>query len=263
MFDTTHHSAFDKWWEYAAENYVVWDEGKAVSADLYYDPIVDEHVGRGPVGLIAPAWYFAPQRQEVAEMGWETVLAATGVLSGEISPGFQAPESLTFLLQLSGEFADPDTKQKIWETAEEYIEPKWDRQSGEFTLGLGFNEDHPRGQLNARMMAGWSCEQGAWSSIFNEPNLKKFSEPTIVCVDFPRVALSVAEWDGNTMHIAAQAQNAEVFGTTTTMQMINVQSTEGWSIVYSDGTKAALTGEGNVVNLTLKVDNQPVSIQRA
>ena len=52
MFNTTHHRAFDKWWGFAAENYLVWEEGKAVSADLYYDPVVDEGaVYKGKVTL--------------------------------------------------------------------------------------------------------------------------------------------------------------------------------------------------------------------
>ena len=69
MFDTDHHRAFDKWWEYAADNYVAWEEGNPVALDLYYDPVVDEHVGRGPIGIIAPTWYFAPQRPEIAQAG--------------------------------------------------------------------------------------------------------------------------------------------------------------------------------------------------
>ena len=262
MFSTTHHSAFDKWWEFAAKNYVVWDGDKAVSADLYYDPVVDEHVGRGPMGLIAPAWYFAPQRHNVAEVGWKTVVAASGVLSGEINPEFQAADRLTFLLQLSGEFADAVTKQHIWNIADQYIEPNWNKEDGEFTLGLGLNEPYPRGQLNARMMAGWTCTQGAWSRIFNEPNLTKFDEPTIVGFNFPRVALSVAEWDGKAMHIAAHAQNDQVQGTETTVKMINLPSSKGWSVVQNDGSKATLEQEGNVINVTLTADNKPVTIQK-
>ena len=37
--------------------------------DLYYDPVVDEHVS-SPMGLIAPVWYLAPQRREIAESAW-------------------------------------------------------------------------------------------------------------------------------------------------------------------------------------------------
>ena len=54
--------------------------------DLYYDPIVDEHVS-SPMGLIAPVWYLAPQQREIAESAWAMTegcgyQAATWTLDG-------------------------------------------------------------------------------------------------------------------------------------------------------------------------------------
>src|SRR2546430_1172924 len=124
MFGTDHHTAFDAWWEYARDNYVSWSPaGTAAAIDLYYDPVVDEHVL-----------------------------------------------------------------------------PTWVRDAGEFTFGFGLGEEHPRGQWNARAMAGWVCTTGAWSDVFNRPNLAKFEQPTVVDVDFPRVAMSAARWDGTALH---------------------------------------------------------------
>ena len=54
--------------------------------DLYYDPVVDEHL-QSPVGLIAPTWYLAPQRREVAETAWKFGAAALGLL-GDGDVGF-------------------------------------------------------------------------------------------------------------------------------------------------------------------------------
>lgn len=263
MFNTSHHSAFDNWWEFAVNNYLVWEEGKAVSADLYYDPVVDEHVGRSPMGLIAPAWYMAPQRNEVAQMGWKIAAAMSGVMSDGPNTGLRTPEMATFILQLSGEFADPETKRLMWDAAEELIEPTWNVETGEFTLGLGLNEEHPRGQLNARMMAGWVCTEGAWSRIFNAPNLAKFNQPTVEGVDFPRVALSEAKWDGEALHIAAHARNTKTVGTITTMKMINVESTKGWYLMESDGTKTSLKDQGDHVAISLVADNKIVSIMQS
>jgi hypothetical protein len=36
---------------------------------------------------------------------------------------------------------------------------------------------------------------GAWWRLFNEPNLKKFEEPTVYGVDYPRMGLSQAYYD--------------------------------------------------------------------
>jgi len=165
------------------------------------------------------------------------------------------------LLQISGELADPATKQRIWEAAENHIEPIWNNETGEFTLGFGLDETHPRGQLNARAMAGWVCTEGAWARIFNEPNLRKFEEPTVVGVDFPRVVLSEARWDGKALHLAAHPQNSAIEGTRTTVRITNVASTEGWVMTRPKGETIALVGEGTHVNVELIVDNRTVVIR--
>ena len=208
-----------------------------------------------------PAWYFAPQRREVAAAGWKLAAAINGVSGDGPISGLDEPDSATMLLQIAGEFADPETKQRIWEAAEEHIEPTWDRDTGEFTLGFKLNEPHPRGQLNARAMAGWVCTEGAWARVFNEPNLRKFDEPTVMGVDFPRVALSEARWDGEALHLAAHPQNAGVHGTTTILRIANVASTDGWIMTRPNGEKIALSGKDDHVNVELIVDNR-VSVIR-
>ncbi|MCZ6616933.1 MAG: hypothetical protein O7E57_02280 [Gammaproteobacteria bacterium] len=241
---------------------MTWADGDPVGLDLYYDPIADQHVGSGPIGIIAPAWYFAPQQPQVAQAGWRTTALLNGVLGDGPIIGLDDPARATMLLQLAGEFADPATKQRIWTEAEEHIQPTWDRDSGEFTLGFGLDEAHPRGQWNARTMAGWVCTQGAWSNIFNQPNLTKFAEPTVEGVDFPRVALSVAKWDGSALHLAAHPQNTAVEGNTTTVRITNVASTDGWVMIQSDGETVVLSGEDDYLNVELLVDNRVVVIQR-
>ena len=241
---------------------MVWDDGDPVGLDLYYDPIVDQHVGSGPIGIIAPTWYFAPQQQKVAQAGWHTIALLNGVLGDGPITGLDDPARATMLLQVAGEFADPATKQRIWAAAEEHIEPTWDPDSGEFTLGFGLNEPHPRGQWNARTMAGWVCTQGAWSNIFNHPNLTKFDEPTVEGVDFPRIALSEAKWDGSALHLAAHPQNAANKGSSTTVRITNIASIDGWIMTQADGETVALSGEGNYINVDLLVDNRVVVIRQ-
>jgi len=242
---------------------VTWDGDDAIGVDLYYDPIVDEHVGNGPMGLMAPAWYFAPQKRSVAHAGWRMAASFSGVFGDGPIAGLDNPANATMLLQIAGEFADPAIKQRLWEAADEQIEPTWDHERGEFTLGFRLNEAHPRGQWNARAMAGWVCEEGAWARIFNEPNLTKFDEPTVTAVDFPRVALSEARWDGSALHLAAHPQNAANKDTTTAMQITNVASTGNWVMTRPDGETVALRGEGDHVNVELTVDNQTVVIRQA
>jgi hypothetical protein len=233
-----------------------------VGLDLYYDPVVDEHVGHGPMGIIAPAWYFAPQRPEVALAGWRVAAAANGISGDGPIVGLDEPPKATMLLQFAGEFADVETKERIWAAAEDHIQPTWDRKAGEFTLGFGLDEAHPRGQMNARAMAGWVCTAGAWTRIFNEPNLAKFDEPTVQGVDFPRIALSEARWDGAALHLAAHPQNKVIAGSTTNLQISNVESTQRWIMTDANGDTVELSAHGDHVNVDLVADNRPVVIRR-
>jgi len=177
--------------------------------------VVDEHVGHGPAGLIAPAFYLAPQRRDVAAAGWNFGAMLSGAASDGPIIGMNNPQLAVMLLQLAGEFADAATKQRIWTAADEHIEPTWDVDAGEFTLGFGLGEEHPRGQWNARAMAGWVATEGAWSRIFNQPNLTKF---------------------GESLHLAAHPQNATVRGTRTAMTVTNLPPRRAWSLVAPDGT---------------------------
>ena len=52
--------------------------------------------------------------------------------------------------------------------------------------------------MNATIMVGESGGESAWWRIFNEPNLKKFDQPTVVGVDFPTVGISEAAYDEST-----------------------------------------------------------------
>jgi hypothetical protein len=163
------------------------------------------------------------------------------------------------LAQLAGEFADESTKARIWAAADEHFEPTFAPDSGEFTFGFGLGEEHPRGQWNARAMAGWVCTPGAWSDVFNRPNLTKFSEPTVVGVDFPRVAMREARWDGTSLRLAASPQNASVRGTRTTARVTNTSG--DWVAIRPDGERAALVRDaGGELVVDLTVDDRTVTL---
>jgi hypothetical protein len=133
--------------------------------------VVDVHHGHGPNGLSLPAWYLAPQRNDVARAGWELVAQLSGAVGDGPIAGLENPQAAVAMLQLAGEFGEESVQERIWSAAEPFLEPTWDRESGEFTLGLGLGEPHPRGQLNARAMAGRACTPGAWSRLFDAPNV--------------------------------------------------------------------------------------------
>ncbi len=195
--------------------------------DFYYDPTVDEHV-QGKVALIAPGWYLAPQKRQIAEAGWQALTQAARLSSDEPIRGLDDPRKSVTLLQYCGEFAHPDLKDRVWRAAEKYIEPQLDAGSGEFTLGFGLNEPFPRGQWNAQAMAGWVCTKNAWSELFTQPNFNKFKEPTVEGVDFPDFALSEARWTGDSLRLRVHPKNSELRGEKTRMRITNLNSSKGW-----------------------------------
>jgi hypothetical protein len=235
-----------------------WQGNKPVGLDVYYDPVIDEHHGHGPGGLALPAWYLAPQRREVAQAGWEISATQSGALGDGPITGLDNPMNSVALLQLAGEFGDDSVRERIWSAAEAFLEPTWDRERGEFTLGFGLGEPHPRGQLNARAMAARVCTAGAWARIFNQPNLAKFDQPTIVGVDFPAVALSEAWWDVDRgeLRVCAVAKNDSLQGHPTQFRVTNVGDASGWSLRSETGDVTPLESLAGDVVVKIPADGR-------
>lgn len=89
----------------------------------------------------------------------------------------------------------------------------------------------------------------------------KFKQPTVVGVDFPRVALSAARWEGEALHLAAHPQNAVVLGTRTKLTIINVGSASAWRMTRSNGEQVALPVADERVIVELVDDDQAVVIR--
>jgi len=221
--------------------------------DLYYDPVIDEHVST-PLALMAPVWYLAPQRTDMAKSAWEMAATLTGLFGDGDLVGLNDPNLASLLAMQTGDFTDGEAKTRLWEFLDETHEPQWNNDLGEFTFGFGLGEPHPRGQLNARAMAGWVCTPGAWSRIFNNPNLEKFDGPTVSGLDFPRVAMSEAWWDGAVLHLTAHAQNSSVANTQTSIHVEGLPSDDGWGLVQPTGGTTPIAVSTGASQLELVVN---------
>ena len=113
----------------------------------------------------------------------------------DLPTGEPSPRNTITGLVLAREYGHDAVYAKLKAHAEAYYEPTWDLPTGEFTWGFGLNEPHPRGQLNATMMIAEAGGEGAMWRLFNQPNLRKFTDPTVHRVDFPAVCLSQAWYD--------------------------------------------------------------------
>ena len=241
---------------------MTWEGDKPVALDLYYDPVIDHHHLRSPMGLTLPGWYLAPQRREVAEVGWDLSAELHGV-SRERLVGLEDPMASVALLQLAGEFGDAKLFERLSDAVDEFAEPTWDEDLGEFSYGFGLGEPHPRGQLNARAAAARACSPGAWSRVFNESNAARFAEPTVVGVDFPSVALSRAFWDAERgeLHVTAVPQNESLRGAPTRFRVTNVRDASGWTMTAQGGEATPLPSEGGDLVVETRVDGTPLVVR--
>ena len=144
--------------------------------------------------------------------------------------------------------------------AEEKHEPTLDPETLEFTCGFGLDEAHPRGQFNAQAAMAEAMTEGAWWRLFNEPNLRKFIDPTVYGVDFPTVRLSQAIYDEarRKLVIATDAGVPKAAGEPTTFRITNVRAencrvevdgevSDAWRAVEGDIEISTTVGEHTFV----------------
>lgn len=190
---------FERWWVHAERHYLSLPErGHPEWLAFYYDPIID-HVHRGSpqIGLYV-ALYLVPQKPEVARrlFDWAAATYRWSATSGDIRP-VRDPRVYALGLVLANELGDATSYARLREHVERTCEPQWDRECSEFTWGFGLGEPIPRGQLNGTIMMAETGGAGAWSRIFQRPNLEKFAQPTVGSVDYPTVGISRAWYDAD------------------------------------------------------------------
>ena len=195
---------FHNWWEYARREYLPLLEGRGGDTlTQYYDPLINYHHLTGHGGGLGAAFAVAPQKREAGRLLFEAAAEALGWTS--LDPVQESSRELTTLepsprntltgLALAREYGNDAVYAKLKAHAEAHYEPTWNQETGEFSWGFGLNEPHPRGQLNAAMMTSEAGGEGALWRLFNQPNLRKFTDPTVHSVDFPTVCLSQAWYD--------------------------------------------------------------------
>lgn len=257
---------FNKWWESAKELYGLGDI-KGTSKDtstLYYDPLVDYRHMTNAVGHLTLSFELLAQKNEEARIqfrGAAEFLGWTGtgpVIEGSVDTTTLEPiPRITIMgMILAREFGEDAIYAKLKAHAEENYEPTWDEASGEFTWGFGLNEPYPRGQFVGQIAIAEAISPDAMWRIYNQPNLKKFIEPTVYGVDFPTVCLSQAYYDADKkcLVVAMDKGLPAASGQPTSFRVTNVnpnvcrvkidgEVSENWRIVDGDLEITATVGE--------------------
>jgi Linalool dehydratase/isomerase len=229
------HWVYDQWLEIARQRFLgLTPDGHVEWMALYHDPLENYTHRAGPTAGLSVAIYLLPQDPALAETLYRTAVAQIG-WSDPRRPIRSLPDPRFLLLGfvLAREFGDEVTFARLAEHAERSYEPAFLGAGGEeFGWGFGLGEEHPRGQLNALAMMADIGAPGAWGRVFTEPNLRKFDEPTVSGVDFPRLGIATAFNDpaAGILHLATYAATASARGGTTTLRVCQLPDAGACSV---------------------------------
>jgi hypothetical protein len=260
------HWVYDRWVEIFRDKFAEISPGGQVTwTSLYYDPLVDYHHRAGPTSGLSVAFYMQPQVPSLAEALYRSAADRIG-WSDPSRPIRSLPDPRLLLLGalLAREFGDDITHARLLEHTETHCEPYYFGASGDdFGFGFGLGEAYPRGQLSALLMMGEIGLPGAWSRVFNQPNLTKFDEPTVSGVDFPRLGIDMAYNDAATavLHVGTYAATASMRGASTTVRMSQLRDTATCAVrmdgVHYECWRAI---DRHTIDIDLSIDDHEIQV---
>jgi hypothetical protein len=172
---------------------------------LYYDPVLDVH-HRLPVSLaMTTAYYAMPQHPKDSRRLFDAACAAMG-LDRDIETTLNPSRNYGSAMVMAKEWGLDDIVDRLSAAVDASFEPTWDTATGEFTWGMGLGELYPRGQFNAFLAAAEAAGPGRWTALSAAPLAPC---PQIVDVDFPNVAVTRAEWQGENLLLTFDVLDAD------------------------------------------------------
>lgn len=223
IFDQSSHSVFDRWLAETKQRFYSIDDttGCLKGVVFYHDPVIDHTQWQPPLGALPVCFYLAPQEPVFAEYLYHAAVSSLG-WNDPKKPIVAGPEPrrLAVAMTVAREFGDEITTRRLTAFAEENFEPKF-FGDGEFGFWFGLGEQWPRGQLSACAMVSEVGGPGAWVKLFRQPDLAKFSEPTVEGVDYPALGIVQAYNDPDTgvLHVGTYAGDSARVGQDTTFRV--------------------------------------------
>jgi hypothetical protein len=246
MYGSRTFWAFEQWYAYAKQHYMSSPDGRPPQwLTFCYDPIIN--LNHKPTVVLSWLWwafFLLPNDREMARLFFAAtkehflVERDDGSAFVRLVPGVELDEPWSTIraLCIANELGDAEVARKLRAHAEARYEPTWDRVAGEFYYLFGLREPYPRGQYNAVIMMSEVGDAGTWWRLFNEPNLKKFEEPTVHGVDYPRMGLSQAYYDRQQRTLVLRTYPIEqsAIGSSTSFRVKNL-ARPGDYTVLADG----------------------------
>jgi hypothetical protein len=258
LYDKKTNWVFERWIEYARKHYMGLDrKGELDWFAFYYDPLEESMCTlRDEVGAyaaIAITLYVLPQDRVFATQLYEMAVRKLGWNDPkkallELHPD---PRWLTLGIITARELGDTLTEAHLRQLAEANYEPKFFGPDGDhFGWWFNFDESWPRGQLSSLMVLTELGEPGAWSRVFNEPNLKKFSEPTVSGVDYPQIGLAQCwnDLDSGALWVETYCATTSARGASTSWKVSGLPNPAAVRVVMdgSDFTGWSVSGPDSI-----------------
>jgi len=224
-----YHGVYEDWVGFAKKHYLRLDgRGRLEAFAFYYDPLEDE-VCTFPRELTAYAAlcitpYVLPQNRAFGEFLYEQSVELLGWNDPRkrLVHLIKDPRFVTAAQLIAREVGDSTTEARLREYSERQFEPRvFGDENDRFGWWFGRNELYPRGQLSALQMLCELGDPGAWSRVFNQPNLRKFDEPTVAGVDYPSLGVCEAwnDTQNGFLRVATYAATPSRRGARTTFQV--------------------------------------------
>jgi len=192
-------------------------------------------------------FYSSAQVPDDAPRLFEAASESAGLTADPLSR-LRDPRGPAIALALSREWRITDLEGRLSRAIDAQFEPTWDHDRGEFTWGLGLNEEHPRGQYNAFLATAEASSPGAWTRLSAAP---LEACPPVVGVDFPNVALARARWTNGVLFLRLDVHRADP-RMLTTFRILDAEPNRAWSVVGAERSTIERDGDALVVTTPLQ-----------
>ena len=283
LFDLTHATqytaAFANWRRYFRGNYL----GNGYTDDpidwltLFYDVMIDANL-HGEEHQISynwmiTAWNGLPLEQRLYERLYEGGMQrfftpqtdGSAFLIGLPGMEIDSVFSTVSALSTSKELGDHERHAALRSWANRRYQPTWDAERGEFYFHFGTEEPWPRGQHNHWIMPGYLIDRpGDFSRLFREPNLSKFTEPTIEGIDYPTVRPRQAYWDAKAgaLFVSLTSCDTSRHNDPTSFRVTNLLPGAPYRVTVDGRAVADVRPEDGTLTVDTHVGRHTVVVQR-
>jgi hypothetical protein len=266
LYQTDTNYLFGNWVEYARKHYMKLNKrGEMEWFAFFYDPLektvfrlYDEMSAYASL-CITP--YVYPQHKELGTLLYETSVRQLG-WNDPKKPVFEFhpdPRWGLIGLLMARELGDHETEDRLRTLAEREYEPRFFGENADY-FGWWFHngEEWPRGQLAALAMLCEVGAPGAWTRVFDQPNLRKFDEPTLEGVAFPQLGVAQA-WNDSAagaLWVETYAATSSVRGSKTTWRVSQLPDPAGVTVVCDGSDFSAFRAiDANSIEIDTDIDD--------